>query len=83
MGVDFRSKNSGMRRLASTIGRFAIIRSRLTLGLLVLATVALAPFAATIHYDDDVLQFLPQGDPEVVRFQEMGKRFGGIYPKPH
>lgn len=78
MGVDFRSKNSGMRRLASTIGRFAIIRSRLTLGLLVLATVALAPFAATIHYDDDVLQFLPQGDPEVVRFQEMGKRFGGL-----
>lgn len=78
MGVDFRSKNSGMRRLAGAIGRFAIVRSRLTLGLLMLATVALAPFAATIHYDDDVLQFLPEGDPEVVRFQEMGQRFGGL-----
>ncbi len=50
-------------------------------GAILLAALAISVVAASRlppRYDDDVLQFLPKDDPEVVRLEEIVKRFGGL-----
>ena len=43
-----------------------------------LITAGLTPFAFQLQYDDDVIQFLPEGDEEVERFRSIGERFHGL-----
>ncbi len=50
--------------------------------LVLLATVAICGLAATqlpLAYDDDVIRFLPEGDPEVERLMEIADQFGSIH----
>lgn len=49
-----------------------------TLLFIVLATAALVKPAIEIQNDDDVIKFLPQDDPKVVKFMEIGDRFHGL-----
>lgn len=78
MNTCFRDNHSKLRNLAITVGGWATRHSSWVLLLALLITGLLSPFAATVGYDDDVLQFLPQGDPEVTRFQQVGRRFHGL-----
>ena len=71
-------KNGPIRRLARGLGGTAARRPMLTLLLLSLLTAGLAPFAAGVDYDDDVLDFLPSTAPEVAHFREIGDRFHGL-----
>ena len=77
MGFDFKDRSLLARvsaRVASWIGKHSVL-------ILVVAgalTAALAPFAARVGMDDDVVKFLPEGDPDVARFQEIGRRFHGL-----
>ncbi|MCL2325359.1 MAG: MMPL family transporter [Proteobacteria bacterium] len=70
---------------ASILGRVSLIiaapalRWALPMLLLILAlTGALVKPALEIQNDDDVIRFLPQDDPKVVKFMEIGERFHGL-----
>ena len=68
----------GISALISAIGHFAVKRAGLIISLSILCTLALVPAALNTQYDDDVIKFLPEGDPEVQRFREIGTRFQGL-----
>lgn len=57
----------------------AVIRWRFVVFAVVLAiTAASACFIFDLQADDDVMQFLPQNDPDVVLFRRVNARFGGL-----
>ena len=75
---DFRSRSTFVQVVALSIGRAGArfpIPALLAVGL---ATLLLGIPAARIDYSDDILGFLPEDHPEVVRFRELGTRFGGL-----
>lgn len=85
MAVDVENRDSPgakragrLRAAALVLGRLAVGRPLAVLGVCLLITIALAPHAATLDYDDDVIAFLPQDDPEVARFREIGERFHAL-----
>ncbi|MBR4986883.1 MAG: MMPL family transporter [Proteobacteria bacterium] len=75
---------------APRFGRFSLGRVSLILAapamrwaipmllLIVLVTGALVPSALTIQNDDDVIKFLPQDDPKIVKFKDVGDKFHGL-----
>ena len=67
-----------LRTLALTSGGTAANYPRLTLIIIGLITAVLAPSAAGVQYDDDVLDFLPQDTPEIQHFKDIGQRFHGL-----
>lgn len=71
-------KPGTLRTLALLLGLLAVRWPRLVLVTTLAITVALAAAAARIDQDDDVTRFLPGDDPEVERFDEIGRRFGGL-----
>lgn len=77
-GDDFRARSTLLRAIAVAIGGLAARRPVAVLLAIAAATVALAVPASQIEYSDDVLRFLPERDPEVLRFRELGARFGGL-----
>jgi uncharacterized protein len=60
------------------LGRAATRQPGWTLGVVALITALLLPSALRFDYDDDIIGFLPEGDPAVARFEEIGARFGGL-----
>lgn len=56
-----------------------IIRARIPIiVVVVLVTAAFGAALPSIYADDDVMQFLPQDDPDVELFHRVNKRFGGL-----
>lgn len=76
--IDFKSKSSGLHWAATKLGHLSAKNPKVTLGIVALITAILFPFSLTPQYDDDVIKFLPEGDPEVARFMEIGERFQGL-----
>lgn len=62
-----------MKRLAAWIIQF---RLPLLLGIILL-TVFFAYQLSKVKIDSDILNYLPQDDPVVVLFREIGDKFGG------
>lgn len=57
----------------------AVIRGRIPI--IIIVVLVSAGFGAalpSIYADDDVMQFLPQDDPDVELFRRVNKRFGGL-----
>ncbi len=46
--------------------------------LIVVVTGLLVPSAIGIQNDDDVIKFLPQDDPKIVKFKDVGDKFHGL-----
>jgi predicted RND superfamily exporter protein len=78
LDLDHRSSGSTLQRFALLIGSFGVKHSRWVLAITLALTAALTPFALTLGYDDDVIQFLPEGNEAVDRFQDIGRRFHGL-----
>ncbi len=78
MDPDHRSSGSTLQKFALTIGSFGVKNSRGVLALTFVLTALLTPFALTLGYDDDVIQFLPEGNEAVDRFQDIGRRVHGL-----
>ncbi|MCB9729052.1 MAG: MMPL family transporter [Deltaproteobacteria bacterium] len=62
-----------MERFARWVTRHSVLVLCLIAALSVLAAIRLPPV-----YDDDVVRFLPQEDPEVVGFNRIAERFGSL-----
>ena len=67
-----------MHKIGIRLGLLSCSYPKHILAIVAVITAFLLPYAAFPHYDDDVIQFLPEGDPEVDRFMEIGKRFEGL-----
>jgi predicted RND superfamily exporter protein len=63
-----------MERFARTLIRFRIVILIAT----VIGTAVLGASLPQLTADDDVMQFLPQEDPELVLFSRVNERFGGL-----
>ena len=63
-----------MERFARTLIRFRVV----ILLAAVIGTAFLASALPQLEADDDVMQFLPQEDPELVLFNKVNERFGGL-----
>ncbi|GMV40211.1 MAG: hypothetical protein AMXMBFR64_19270 [Myxococcales bacterium] len=77
MGYNFRT-GSLLCRVSEATAAWLARRSLVVLALAAALTAGLAPFAARVGMDDDVVKFLPEGDPDVVRFTDIGARFHGL-----
>ena len=77
MGFDFKT-GSLLCRVSDATATWLVRRSVVVIALAVLLTAGLAPFALRVGMDDDVVKFLPEGDADVVKFQEIGERFHGL-----
>lgn len=78
MPAEFRARTTSLQAAATAVGALAVRAPWAVLVLSVFVTAALAPLAARVGYDDDVLGFLPDDEPEVERFRDIGRRFGGL-----
>ena len=67
-----------LARTALALGRFAVEHSAAVLVVLVVLTLAIAPFMLRLRYDDDVIKFLPHGNEQVRIFKDIGRRFHGL-----
>ncbi len=63
-----------MERFSKLVIRFRA----LVLSLIVVISIGLGMWLPTIYADDDVMQFLPQKDPDVELFRRVNQRFGGL-----
>lgn len=54
------------------------VTATILLALTVLAVLGMAPLAARVERDDDLLAFLPADSPEIIGFREVSDRFGGL-----
>lgn len=77
MGFDFKT-GSLLCRVSDATARWLVRRGTVVIAVAVALTAVLAPFALRVGMDDDVVKFLPEGDPDVVKFQEIGDRFHGL-----
>lgn len=77
MGFDFK-QGSLLCRVSDATASWLVRRSLVVLGLAVALTAGLAPFAVRVGMDDDVVKFLPEGDPDVIKFTDIGERFQGL-----
>jgi predicted RND superfamily exporter protein len=75
---DFRSKHSTLASWGVRLGAWSVRNSTAVLVITALVTLAAIPLAVRVTYDDDVIQFLPEGDPQVARFLRIGERFQGL-----
>ncbi len=71
-------QHSTLARFAAGVTRWGARHARMVLLVVGALTLAAVPWIPSIRYDDDVIKFLPQGDPEVERFRVIGRRFGGL-----
>ncbi|OIP42548.1 MAG: hypothetical protein AUK47_04110 [Deltaproteobacteria bacterium CG2_30_63_29] len=78
MGEEMREQER-MSRWVTNVGDWSARHSWGVLVVSLLATLALGFPASQLTHDDDVIRFLPAGDEQVVRFQEIGRRFHGLH----
>lgn len=74
-----------MKEDVSFLGRVSLILAapamRWAIPMLILIAVvtgALVPSTLNIQNDDDVIKFLPQDDPKIVKFKDVGDKFHGL-----